>query len=377
MQLRVLIVEDSDRDAALILRELRNGGYSPVHKRVETAEEMDRALTEEKWDIILCDYVLPSFGGLYALKLVHDKGVDLPLIVVSGHIGEDVAVEAMKAGASDYIMKGNLKRLVPAVQRELREAAGRRERQRVEGELKRKEEELLFAQRMDELKDEFLSLISHEMRNPLTTLIGSLAVLRSISGDLSQEDARSLIEDAYQESQSLAAILDNLLELARVKANRLNISQKALNIGEVIGEAVAGIKVDGTHRLVTDIPPHLPMVMADAIRTKHILRNLLDNAVKYSPQGGDVVVSAKQDGREVVIEVRDHGIGISPEDLPQLFKPFNRLERGSGAYTKGTGLGLVVCQRLVEAHGGHIWVESEPGKGSSFFFTLPIASKTA
>lgn len=121
-ELRVLIVEDSEDDTQLVLRELRRGGYDPVFERVETAESMSVALQKQEWDVIISDYLMPRFTGLAALKLTRDKGLDLPLIIVSGSIGEDIAVEAMRAGANDYVMKNNLRRFLPAVQRELSEA---------------------------------------------------------------------------------------------------------------------------------------------------------------------------------------------------------------------------------------------------------------
>ncbi|MGB2988973.1 MAG: response regulator, partial [Candidatus Zixiibacteriota bacterium] len=120
--LRVLIVEDSEDDAALLERELRRGGYEPTTKRVETAKAMSAELKRQEWDIVISDYVLPSFSGPEALNLLKEAGLDLPFIVISGKIGEDTAVEAMKAGAHDYIMKDRLTRLIPAVQRELEEA---------------------------------------------------------------------------------------------------------------------------------------------------------------------------------------------------------------------------------------------------------------
>ncbi len=132
--LNLLIVEDSEDDALLLLRELRRGGYDPVSERVETPEAMKRALETRQWDIIIADYVLPKFTGLDALSLLRESGLDLPFIIVSGNIGEDIAVGAMKAGAHDYIIKGNLARLVPAVERELREAEGRHASKRVEEE---------------------------------------------------------------------------------------------------------------------------------------------------------------------------------------------------------------------------------------------------
>jgi len=132
--LRVLIIEDSEDDTLLLLRELRKGGYGPVYERVETPEAMSSALENQQWDIVISDYVLPKFSGLAALEVLRKSGQDLPFIILSGHIGEDIAVGAMKAGAHDYIIKGNLKRLIPAIERELREAEVRRDHKRSEEE---------------------------------------------------------------------------------------------------------------------------------------------------------------------------------------------------------------------------------------------------
>ena len=140
--LRVLIVEDSEDDALLLMRELKRGGYDPAFERVDTLEAMNATLDKQTWDIVICDHTMPHFNSLAALRLLQERGIDLPFIIVSGTIGEDIAVEAMKAGAHDYLMKSNLVRLVPAVERELKEAGVRRECKRAEEELKQTLEKL-------------------------------------------------------------------------------------------------------------------------------------------------------------------------------------------------------------------------------------------
>jgi len=135
-QIRLLIVEDSEDDALLMLRELVRGGFDPLHERVETAEALQAALAGHSWDVIVADYRMPGFGALAALEIVKESGFDLPFIIVSGKIGEDLAVAAMKAGAGNYIMKSNLPRLVPAIERELRDAEERRGRRAAEEALK-------------------------------------------------------------------------------------------------------------------------------------------------------------------------------------------------------------------------------------------------
>lgn len=152
--LKILIIEDSEDDVVLLLRELKLGGYEPLHKRVETVEDMEAAMAERQWDVIISDFVMPQFSGLAALDLLKQSGLDIPFIVVSGKIGEDIAVEAMKAGAHDYILKGNLARLVPAVERELREAETRASKRAAEEELYRHQEHLeeLVEERTNELR---------------------------------------------------------------------------------------------------------------------------------------------------------------------------------------------------------------------------------
>src|SRR5512135_6617 len=152
--LKILVIEDSEDDVVLLLRELKLGGYEPLHKRVETAEDMQTAIGEMRWDIIVSDFIMPQFSGPAALELLKQSGLDVPFIIVSGKIGEDIAVEAMKAGAHDYILKGNLARLVPAVKRELREAESRASKRAAEDELKRYREHLeeLVEDRTNELK---------------------------------------------------------------------------------------------------------------------------------------------------------------------------------------------------------------------------------
>ncbi len=172
----------------------------------------------------------------------------------------------------------------------------------------------------------------------------------------------------------MADIVDNLLELSRWQSNRLTLQPKPLDIGSVITEMVG--RSTGKlmrHTLTVDMPAGLPEVLADRTRIERVLDNLIDNAIKYSPNGGEIKVSVRQQDSDLVVSVADPGIGIAAEDGRKLFQPVGRLDASvPGTAIKGVGLGLVVCRRLVEAHGGRIWVESEPGKGSTFKFTLPL-----
>ncbi len=227
--------------------------------------------------------------------------------------------------------------------------------------------------KLDQLKDDFIGLVSHELRSPMTVITGAINTALTEAERLSPEETHQLLKDAAAESESLSNLLANLLELSRVQAQRLVLYSEAINVKKIIQEAVDKIKRQySTHTFVINLPRRLPPLQADPLRLERILYNLLENAVKYSPIGGEVRVSAKPQGEQLVIGVSDQGIGISPADQEKLFASFQRLEkRPSGV--RGVGLGLMVCRRLVEAHGGHIWVESKPGHGSSFFFTMPLS----
>jgi PAS domain S-box-containing protein len=219
----------------------------------------------------------------------------------------------------------------------------------------------------EQIKDEFIGMVSHELRTPLTVIIGALST--AMDKRASQEDKELLIEEASSSAESLASILDNMLELSRYQAGRLKLDKKAVRVADIAEKAAQRVrrKYDN-HEIILDIPDGIPDVTADTVRIEQVLYNLIENAVKYSSPGNQVRIFGQPDKNGVVVGVSDSGIGISSEDQQKLFEPFARLERSGGT---GVGLGLVVCKRLVEAHGGRLWVESQPGKGSTFLFTIP------
>lgn len=227
--------------------------------------------------------------------------------------------------------------------------------------------------KLDQLKDEFIGLVSHELRSPLTVIMGAVNTALTEGARLSREEMRQLLQDAAWETESLSHLLGNLLELSRARADRLFLSREPVNVKDIVKDVVDKIKRQSSnHSFETDLPKALPPVHADQLRLERILHNLLENAVKYSPDGGKIRVSARLENDHLVIGVSDEGIGISLHDQAKLFSPFERLAAQRLDRVKGIGLGLLVCRRLVEAHGGRIWVESEPGRGSTFYFTLPL-----
>jgi PAS domain S-box-containing protein len=228
--------------------------------------------------------------------------------------------------------------------------------------------------KLDQMKDDFIGLVSHELRSPLTVITGAINTALTEGERLSPEETRQLLNDAALEAESLSNMLGNLLELSRVQANRLFLHAEATNAKKVIQDTVERIRLQSSLRqFIVDLPRKLPPVCADELRLERILYNLLENAVKYSPQGGEIRVFVRPEEEYLVVGVSDQGIGISPSDQAKIFGPFQRLEESRPDGVGGVGLGLLVCRRLVEAHGGKIWVESELGRGSTFFFTIPLS----
>lgn len=224
----------------------------------------------------------------------------------------------------------------------------------------------------DQIKDEFIGMVSHELKTPLTVIMGVLNVLANHG--LSEKEVFELLNDAISSADVMADIVENLLELSRSQAGHLILQVEPTDVVEIAQTIARRLRNKlAIHRLIVDSSSGPAVALADAVKVERILHNLVENAIKYSPKGGDVRVSAHRQDNQLVVEVSDQGIGISREDQSRLFQSFERIDAYKTNSIAGIGLGLRVCRLLVEALGGRIWIESEPGKGSSFFFTLPVA----
>lgn len=371
--LRLLIVEDLEDDALLAVREFRRDGYDVTFERVDTPEAMTAALANQMWNVIISDYSMPHFSGTAALELLKQTGLDIPFIFVSGTIGEDTAVAAMKAGAHDYMMKGNLRRLVPAVERELREAEGRRERKRLEEEARHK-------QRLEDMlrfKSEFIANMSHELRTPLNSILGFSELLEDQQFGPLNEKQQHYTHNIWTSGKHLLDLINDILDLSKVEAGKIELHMETFSLREALVAALTLVRPQAAKKRISlrsEVVPETK-VTADPLRLKQIMYNLLSNAIKFTPEGGQVSVAARtaQDAF-VEIAVTDTGVGIKAEDLPKLFREFSQVGGGYASAQHGTGLGLALSKRLVELHGGQMWVQSEgDNKGSTFTFTLPVS----
>lgn len=228
--------------------------------------------------------------------------------------------------------------------------------------------------RLDALKTEFLHTVSHELRTPLSGILTTADILlHGASGELTEE-AQQDVQVILQSAQHLLDVITDILDMAQLQAGVLRITLEPVNLAQLIDETVQTIRVlaaDKGLAVITTVDARLPTLQADKRRIRQVLLNLLSNAIKFSQQGA-IQVEAHQEDSALVVSVQDEGIGIHPEDQAVVFEQFRRIDSLEARQAGGTGLGLPISKRLVELQGGQIWVTSEPGKGSTFYFSLPV-----
>jgi signal transduction histidine kinase len=359
--LRVLIVEDAEDDALLLVRELRRGGYAVVFERVETEEQMTAALDRQPWDLVLADYALPRFSGPRALALVKGRGLDLPFIIVSGTIGEETAVAAMKAGAHDYLMKGHLARLVPAIQREVGDAEERRQRIAME-QVARRAEKLAALGTL-------AAGLAHELNNPMTAITGYLAILRKgVPSGSAQEE---MIDRAQEQAGRVSRIV---ADLRRFAEQERHASGQRFSLGRAVDQALSlyGDRLRAAGITVTrNVDEPLPEAEGDPVQIQQMVAHLVENAINAMEHGGRLDVQlGTVDGDALRLRIADTGAGIPKPIRDRIFDPFFTTKEQAGR----AGLGLSVSHSIVEAHHGRIVVESEGGMGAAFTVLLPAAA---
>jgi len=231
---------------------------------------------------------------------------------------------------------------------------------------------------LNRLKSDLLSTVSHELRTPLATIKGYSTMLVDYDRRLGHEEKRECLQSIDKATDRLTELVDHLLDMSRLDAGLLKMERKPTGISRLVREAVAEAKLRAPrHKIVLKVRKGLPRVNIDAKRVRQVLDNLIDNSIKYSEEGSSVVVCGDRVGSELHISVADQGIGISAENLLRVFERMYRIGQRLTQGMGGLGLGLSICKGLVEAHGGHIWMESEEGKGSKCSFTLPIETRKA
>jgi signal transduction histidine kinase len=357
-QIKVLIVEDHPADAELILRELRRDGFVVTFTIVATQDEFRRQLVENPPDLVLSDYNLQNWGGLDGLRILKETTLDIPFILVSGSLGDIAAVECIKLGATDYILKDSLGRLPIALRRALDEKALRDQKRKLETELERSNYDL----------QQFASIASHDLQEPLRMMSTYAELLCERFGELDGSgETDKYVHYVVDGAARMKAMITDLLQFSRIGNEGTEIRETdcnpvlegaLLNLAAAIAENAAQIRC-----------APLPMVMANPPQLQQVFHNLIGNAIKFHGAEAPVVeISAEQRGAEWVFAVADNGIGIPSNNMATVFQVFHRLH--TRTEYAGNGIGLAICKKVIERLGGRIWIESPPPGGTIFKFTL-------
>lgn len=391
--LKILIVDDDEVDRMAVRRALSKAGFE---MEIVEAEDISTALASLKnlqFDCAFLDYRLPDGDGLELIKNMRFMGVKVPSIVLTGQGDEQIAVEMMKAGASDYLSKSrvspetlsqtvrNAMRIYQAemetetAHQRLRESNELLKEQNKELDVQRQKIELQNQQLIEasRLKSQFLANMSHELRTPMNSIMGfSQLLLRQYPDPLSKQQL-DMVNRIFNNAQNLMTMLNEVLDFSKIEAGRLDLKVDRFNLAELVTittEEIRSLAVEKNLDLQMDIELENPFVVNDPINLRRILMNLLSNAIKFTASGY-VKVKVWERRESVAIAVEDSGIGIAKEDFELIFEAFRQTDQTITREHSGTGLGLAIVRSLVQMMEGEILLESKLGKGSTFSVELP------
>jgi signal transduction histidine kinase len=364
-KLNVLLVEDNPADAELVLHELRRGGFDVADKIVETAEGFRQQVRNKTPDLVLADYNVETWRSMEALDILRLEGLDIPLILVSKTLGDVIAVECIKQGASDYVLKDSLARLPECVRRALEETRIRQENRLAHEELRKKADELA---RSNAELEQFACAASHDLQEPLRMVINYTQLLAERYRGKLGDQGDSFIQYAVDGAARMRTLIQDLMAFSCAGQQEGGLSNTDCN--EVVRQALGNLQfaVRESGAIVTS--DDLPVVLANAGQLRQVFQNLVGNAIKFRGTETPVIhIGNEWTGTEWVFSVRDNGIGIAPANREIVFAVFRRLH--TQTEYSGNGLGLAICKRIVERAGGTIWVEPQAAPGSTFKLTWP------
>lgn len=378
----VLIVEDDLSSRVTLTALLESEEYRVT--ACETAEEALNLLLDKSYDVVVSDLRLPDGTGLQVLWALKKINPDAEFILTTGHATLETAIEALKEGAFAYHVKPlDFDSLCASIRKGLKQQRLMIENRELLKQLQQANIELEAAnnelQQSSETKTQILSTVTHELKTPLTSIVGyvdMMLVQKDKVGSLNERQQRYL-QRVSANSKRLKTLIDDLLDISRIEAGSLNLKLEEFDVRPEIAEVLQAIHplVDEKGiQVLVKVPDVFCRVTADRFRFNQVITNLVSNACKYSPQGTTVTITAKETEGLVQLSVSDTGFGISETDQSQLFTKFFRADNTSTRQVSGSGLGLYICKHLIEQMGGELWVHSQEGKGSTFSFTSPPAN---
>lgn len=373
--INVLLVEDDDDDFVLVqdlFRETGNDRYRL--RRVASYDEAMALDSPDDFDVCLLDYRLGAHDGLELLGDLRARGFQCPMILLTGQAEPEVDRKAMRAGAADYLIKGQIygQNLERSIRYSIQQKQLAEERFRSLQEQAAREE----AESANQAKDDFLAVLSHELRTPLNAMLGWVRLLKT------NKDSEEIFEKAVDAIERSAVtqtkFVEDLLDITRIVNGSIRLTKRAFLINDLTRMAADSIRPSADAKSITleYLPPDEELLIhGDSERLQQVVNNLLSNAVKFTPDGGSIALKLSRSETSALVSVSDSGQGISAEFLPRVFDRYKQANNSTTNRKGGLGLGLAIVKHLVELHGGTISAASEgEGKGSTFAVSIPLAT---
>jgi len=392
--LKILVVDDDEADRMAVRRALTKAGVQMELSEVSDGNDAISALKNAAYDCVFLDYRLPDQDGLTLIQQLRSSEIKVPLVVLTGQGDEEIAVQLMKAGATDYLSKSRvssetlaqtLRNAIRVYRAEMQAALASQHLRESHEQLIRKNQELERQRQQiqlqnfklleaSRLKSQFLATISHELRTPMNAIIGfSQILLRPKFGQLTHQQA-DMVERVLNNGKHLLMLLNEVLDFSKLEAGRLELKPEIFDVSKVINTTVSEMRSLADAKklsLLVQIDLLNPLLFNDPVRVKQLLINLLSNAIKFTDSGSIWVEVKELPANRVAISVRDTGIGIAPKDFTHIFEAFRQVDQSITRKYPGTGLGLAIIDSLVRMMSGKIFLESQLGIGSMFRIELP------
>lgn len=379
--IQILLIEDDSVEARLIreiLGKFNSTQFCLTHvQRLQTAFNR---LKQQQFDLVLLDLTLPDSQGLASVELLVQNFPYLPIVVLTNTNDDRLAVEAVREGAQDYLVKRNInievlvRSIQYAIERQKASDLLREANENLTEQIREKTAELMKAKEINHFQSELVSMFSHDFRNPLTTVLSCTELLQNKSDRLSDEKKVYLFQMLRKASKNMVQLLDEVLLVGQTDADTFQCNLVPLDLKQFCLELIEQLQLNADRRqiqIVFNICGQIPHSAWDESLLRHILGNLLANAVKYSPDKSRVEFDLIPQEQTAIFQVRDYGIGIPEADRQNLFEPFHRAS--NVGRIPGTGLGLAIVKSCVEAHRGQIELDSQVGVGTTVTVTLPLS----